>query len=158
MSRVRILPGPRGPEAVTRDDYVRWDETTTFAGMRRLTVAGPRGSQWRADVPSTLRERTRGLRGRTLDPDQALLLEHCRSVHTIDMPFPITVVFLDASWRVTRVARTPTGRIVFCRHSRHVLECHIGTDVRPGDRLSRAAAPGEPATRDAPGTGRPARR
>ena len=44
---------------------------------------------------------------------QAMLFERCRSVHTIGMTFPISVAFLDASWRVTRVARTPTGRIVF---------------------------------------------
>ena len=86
-----------------------------------------------------------------------MLLERCRSVHTIGMSFPITVVFLDASWHVTRVTRTPAGRIVFCRRARHVLECHIGADVRPGDRLSRAAAPGEPATRGGPGIARPAR-
>jgi uncharacterized protein len=65
-----------------------------------------------------------------------MLLERCRSVHTIGMSFPITVAFLDAGWRVTRVTRTPAGRIVLCRRARHVLECHIGADVRPGDRLS----------------------
>jgi len=86
-----------------------------------------------------------------------MLLERCRSVHTIGMSFPITVVFLDASWRVIRVVRTPAGRVVFCRRASHALECHIGADVRPGDLLSPAAAPGEPATRDGPGIGRPAR-
>jgi uncharacterized membrane protein (UPF0127 family) len=125
--------------------------------MRRLMIAGPRGASWLVDVPTTLAERTRGLRGRTLDRDQAMLLERCHSVHTIGMSSPITVAFLDASWRVIRVARTPAGRIVFCRRARHVLECHLAADVRPGDRLSRAAAPGAPATRDVPGTGRPAR-
>jgi uncharacterized protein len=124
--------------------------------MRRLRVVGPRG-RWETDVPSERWARAQGLRGRTLDPDQAMLFERCRSVHTIGMSFPITVAFLDASWLVTRVARTPVGRIVFCRRARHVLECHIGADVRPGDRLSRTAAPGEPATRDGLGIARPAR-
>ena len=86
-----------------------------------------------------------------------MLLERCRSVHTIGMAFPITVVFVDDSWRVTRVARTPAGRILYCRRARHVLECHLGSDVRPGDRLSLAAAPGGRATHDAPGIVRPAR-
>ncbi|MGZ6544245.1 MAG: DUF192 domain-containing protein [Actinomycetota bacterium] len=125
--------------------------------MRRVAISSPRGARWRADVPSQRRERMRGLRGRALGPDQALLLERCRSVHTIGMTFPITVVFLDASWRVTRVTRTPGGRIVFGRRARHVLECHIGADVRVGDQLSRAAAPGEPATRDVPGSAHPTR-
>lgn len=66
-----------------------------------------------------------------------MLLERCRSVHTIGMAFPITAAFLDASLRVIRVDRTPVGRIVFCRRARHVLECHIGADVRVGDQLSR---------------------
>ena len=108
-------------------------------------------------MPSKRRQRARGLRGRALDPDQALLLERCRSVHTIGMAYPITVVFLDPTWCVLRVERTPTGRLVFDRRARHVLECHLGADVRPGDRLSPAAAPGEPAIRDDPGIGRPAR-
>jgi uncharacterized membrane protein (UPF0127 family) len=86
-----------------------------------------------------------------------MLLERCRSVHTFGMSFPIAVIFLDAESRVTSVARTPTGRILFCRSARHVLECHVGADVRTGDVLSLAAGPGEPATRHAPGIARPAR-
>ncbi len=86
-----------------------------------------------------------------------MLFERCRSVHTIGMARPITVVFLDPSWRVLRVDRTPAGRLVFDRRARHVLECHIGSDVRAGDLLSLKVAPGEPATRDAPDSARPAR-
>ena len=124
--------------------------------MRRLTIAGPRG-RWHVDVPVTLRERTRGLRGRALDPDHGMLLERCRSVHTIGLAGPITVAFLDASSRVTRVERARAGRIVFCRRARHVLECHIGADVRVGDLLNRQAAPGGPAIPDALGNVRPRR-
>jgi uncharacterized membrane protein (UPF0127 family) len=86
-----------------------------------------------------------------------MMLERCRSVHTIGMTFPITVAFLDDSLHVTRVERRPAGRIMFCRRARHVLECHIGADVRVGDVLSRQAALGGPAIRDAPGGARPAR-
>jgi uncharacterized membrane protein (UPF0127 family) len=106
--------------------------------MRQVILSGPRGASWRADVPSERGERMRGLRGRTLDPNQAMLLERCRSVQTIGMSFPITVALLDASWRVTRVVRLPAGRVVFSIRARHVLECHIGADVRVGDRISRA--------------------
>jgi hypothetical protein len=72
-----------------------------------------------------------------LEVTQGMLLARCRSVHTIGMPVPITVAFLDASWRVLRVERAPSGRIMVCRRARHVLECHIGADVRVGDELSR---------------------
>jgi uncharacterized membrane protein (UPF0127 family) len=91
----------------------------------------------------------RGLRGRSLGTHQAMLLERCRSVHTLGIRFPITVAFLDASLRVTRVERAPVGRILLCQQARHVLECHIGADIRVGDLLSRQAAPGEPTTRGA---------
>ncbi len=86
-----------------------------------------------------------------------MLFERCRSIHTIGMKFPITVAFLDDSWRVIRVERTPAGRIVSCRRARHVLECRIGADVRVGDQLSLRAAPGEPAIHDARDSARPAR-
>ncbi|MGZ5297462.1 MAG: DUF192 domain-containing protein [Actinomycetota bacterium] len=125
--------------------------------MRRLKIIGPRGGRWQVDVPTTFRERMRGLRGRALGAHQAMLLERCRSVHTMGMTFSITVAFLDASSSVIRVMRTPAGRIVFCRRARHVLECHIGADVRVGDLLSPQAAPGGPTIRDGPGSVRPAR-
>jgi uncharacterized protein len=109
--------------------------------MRRLTVVGSRGERWQVDEATTRRERVRGLRGRAPGSHQAMLFERCRSVHTVGMRFPITVVFLDASWRVVRVERTPAGRIVFCRRARHVLECHLGADVLVGDALSRGVPP-----------------
>ena len=86
-----------------------------------------------------------------------MLLERCRSVHTVGMRFPITVAFLDTSSRVVRVDRAPIGRILFCRRARHVLECHIGSDVRVGDLLNLQAAPGGPAIPDAPSSAHPAR-
>ena len=99
--------------------------------MDRVTV-GP----WSAERPVTRRERRRGWLGRhRIDPRDALLLEGCRSVHTFGMSVPITVVFLDRSWRVVRVVRTPQGRLLFCRRACRVLECHIGAAVRVGDRL-----------------------
>ena len=90
-------------------------------------------------------------------PEQAMLLERCRSVHTFGMRTPICLVFLDASLRVVRVDRAPPGRIRSCRRARQVLECHVGVSIRVGDVLSLRAAPGEPATRDGPGTVRRSR-
>jgi uncharacterized membrane protein (UPF0127 family) len=125
--------------------------------MRTLTVFRPRGGRWQVDAPTTLRERRRGLRGRPPGTHQAMLFERCRSIHTIGMGIPITVAFLDVSWRVVRVERTPAGTIVSCRRACRVLECHIGADVRVGDQLSLRASPGEPAIRDARDSARPVR-
>ena len=105
--------------------------------MKRIELRGPRGSAWIVDVPTTRRERMKGLRARELRSGEGLLLERCRSVHTMGMGFPITVAFLDRSWRVVRIDRSSAGRLLFCRRARHVLECHIGADVHLGDILSR---------------------
>ena len=106
-----------------------------------MVVATQRQRAFDAAIPRTHRERTRGLRGRDrLAPDEALLIERCRSVHTFGMLAPITVVFLDSSWRVIRVVRAPSGRVLFCRRARRVLESHIGADVRVGDHLKRVGA------------------
>ena len=86
-----------------------------------------------------------------------MLFERCRSVHTFGMRSPITVVFLDRSWHVVRVVRASPGRFLFCRRARHVLECHVGADVRVGDVLSLRAAPGGRATRGDRDSARPAR-
>jgi uncharacterized membrane protein (UPF0127 family) len=121
--------------------------------MEHMTVGA-----WSAERPRTHRERRRGWLGRDrIEPRDALLLERCRSVHTFGMRVPITVVFLDRSWRAIRVVRTRPGRLLFCRRARRVFECHIGADVRVGDLLSPKAALGGPAIRDAPGSARPTR-
>ena len=101
--------------------------------MERIDV-GP----WSAERAGTRRARRRGWLGRDrIEPWDALLLEGCRSVHTLGMRVPITVVFLDRSCRAIRVVRARPGRILFCRRARHVLECHIGANVRVGDVLSK---------------------
>ena len=56
-----------------------------------------------------------------------------------------------------RVVRASPGRFLFCRRARHVLECHVGADVRVGDVLSLRAAPGGRATRGDRDIARPAR-
>jgi uncharacterized protein len=85
-----------------------------------------------------------------------MLFERCRSVHTVGMRVAITVAFIDRSWRVVRVVRASPGRILVCLRARHVLECHIGADVRLGDDLS-VQAPDGPAIRGDRDSARPAR-
>jgi hypothetical protein len=120
----------------------------------RRELAGPRGTVL-VEVPTTRRERARGLRLRAgLAPGTGLLLERCRSVHTFGMRFPIAVAFLDRDLAVLEVRRVPAGRLLRPRRRvRHVLELPVGADVRVGDRFSRPAR-GPRTTPDARRTGR----
>ena len=74
----------------------------------------------RAQVASSLFERIVGLLNRSgLDPDEALLLEPCQSVHTFFMRFPIDVVFLDKENTVLGVSHLKPWRI-----SKHYFRAH----------------------------------
>jgi uncharacterized membrane protein (UPF0127 family) len=88
-------------------------------------------------VPETRRERMHGLLSRrSLQPDEALLLERTRSVHTFGMGFVIAAALLDGEGVVLRVVRMPPRRVLLPRLSvRHVLELAEGTNVRTGDRV-----------------------
>ena len=81
----------------------------------------------------------RGLLGRgSLDPDEGMLLERTRSIHTFGMRFTISTALLDRAWVVRAVIRMPPGRVLLPRpRIRHVLELPVAVDVRPGDRLGQ---------------------
>ncbi|TMK37344.1 MAG: DUF192 domain-containing protein [Actinobacteria bacterium] len=117
--------------------------------MHRVSI-GP----WVIWIPKTWRERARGLLGRSgLEPNEGLLLEHSRSVHTFGMRFPIDAVLLDRDDRVIGVVRLPPNRVLLPRpRVRAVLEVAPGQGRRftPGARVGST-------TRDAPSTGRRAR-
>ena len=101
----------------------------------------------RAAAPETRRERMRGLLDRvSLDPDEALLLERTRSVHTFGMRFAIVAALLDRDWIVRAVVKMPPRRVLLPRlRVRMVLEIADAADVRPGDRFEPV-----PATRSRP--------
>jgi len=113
--------------------------------VRTSILRGPRGLRLRASLPESRLERVRGLLGRaSLAPDEALLLERTRSIHTFAMRFAITAALLDREWIVLAVVRMRPRRVLLPRpRVRHVLELSEGADLRPGDRL-------EPATRSRP--------
>jgi uncharacterized membrane protein (UPF0127 family) len=77
---------------------------------------------------TTARARLLGLAFlRELPRGHALLIAHCRSVHTFGMRFPIDVLFVDENGSVLRVARdTPPRRILYCRRAFAVLETRAG--------------------------------
>jgi uncharacterized membrane protein (UPF0127 family) len=89
-------------------------------------------------VASTRRTRGKGLaRLDALPPDHALLLEPCRSVHTIGMRFALDLVWLDAGGGVVRVdAGVPPRRVRGCLRARAVVECASGDGERVAQRLA----------------------
>jgi uncharacterized membrane protein (UPF0127 family) len=97
-------------------------------------------------IPQNRRERALGLLGRqALAPDEGLLLEGARSIHTIGMRFPIEAVLLDRRCCVVRVVRMRPRRVLLPRpRVRHILEVAAGEAPPTGLALSRgpsAAAP-----------------
>lgn len=90
-----------------------------------------------ATVVTSRRERRRGLLGRA-DFDGALVLPHCRWIHTIGMKFPIDVAYLDDGHRVVKITRVgryrvcaPVGRAATVVEARHGAFERWG--LRPGD-------------------------
>jgi uncharacterized membrane protein (UPF0127 family) len=104
--------------------------------MKVVEMDGP-GGGWRVLIPETRRERMRGLRGHPPPgPREAMLFRRCRSVQTFGINTPISVVFLDREMRVLAVRRCPPRRVVVARRrARHVLEAHVRSDLRIGDRF-----------------------
>jgi uncharacterized protein len=104
--------------------------------MKVVEMNGP-GGGWRVLIPETRRERMRGLRGQP-PPGfrEAMLFRRCRSVQTFGMAWPISVVFLDREMRILEVLHCRPGRLVTARRrARHVLEAHVRSDLRIGDRF-----------------------
>src|SRR3954447_14712959 len=64
---------------------------------------------------------------RSLPSGHALLIPHCRSVHTFGMRFPIDVGFLDGAGRAIRVERAVgRRRVLVCRDAFAVIEAPAG--------------------------------
>jgi uncharacterized membrane protein (UPF0127 family) len=93
---------------------------------------------------------------RALEPNVALLLPRCRSVHTFGMRFALDLVFLDVEGRVIRrVGGVRPNRVVSCRGAAAVVELPAARDGRMPDmaneqnRLANALNPRVPIYRDA---------
>jgi len=108
--------------------------------MKVVEMYGP-GGGWRVLIPETSRERMRGLRGHPPPgPREAMLFRRCRIVQTFGMKEPISVAFLDREMRILGVRRCRPGRLVMAlRRARHVLEAHVRSDLRIGDRFTPTA-------------------
>src|SRR4029453_19683309 len=84
--------------------------------MREVGLLGSRAQVLGAGGPPTRRERMRGWRGRrAVDPDDVLLLDRARSIHTFGMCFPISVALLDRELVVRSVRPVRPGRLLLPR-------------------------------------------
>ena len=91
------------------------------------------------EVPDGVAGRRRGLLGRT-GIDGAMLLEPCRSVHTIGMQFAIDVAFCDRDGVVLRTATLAPRRLSpLVVRAAMALEAEAGAfdrwRLRAGDRV-----------------------
>ena len=80
-----------------------------------------------------------------LDPDEALVIPHCTSVHTFGMRFEIDVVFVDHDWLPIYIEYgVGPRRVLRSRFARSVIEVAAGGAGRLADglRLQRALVDG----------------
>jgi uncharacterized protein len=111
-------------------------------GVRAINVTRQTVLAGRVAVAVTFWDRLIGLIGRSrLDPDEALWISPCRSIHTLGMRFPIDAVFLNSG---KTVVKTITGLRPFriClggRKAVSIIELPAGilagTGTLPGDRI-----------------------
>ena len=104
-------------------------------------------------VAHTLWERTRGLLRRPpLKIGEGLLLQRCRSIHTIGMAYPLDIVFLDKNGIVRKcVTGVKTFRTVACFAANATLELPEGglaeAKIEPGDQLYMVQSGGLPSAK-----------
>src|ERR1041385_5851519 len=80
-----------------------------------------------------------------LDPDEALVIPHCTSVHTFGMRFPLDMVFVDRDWLPIYIEYdVGPRRVLRSRFARSVIEVVAGEAGRlcDGLRIQRALVDG----------------
>jgi hypothetical protein len=96
------------------------------------------------EVASGFFDRLRGLLGRKgMQPGSAMIIEHCGSVHTVGMRFPIDLIFLDKDWRIVCIrSNVRSGRPMVSGglRARRVVESQawglVLDDLSIGDKLA----------------------
>lgn len=78
----------------------------------------------KAGRTSNVFERMRGLLGAPrLQPEEALVIRPCSSVHTIGMKYPIDLAFMDKGWTIIKTVRNlKPWRMAACPAAHMVLE------------------------------------
>jgi uncharacterized membrane protein (UPF0127 family) len=91
-------------------------------------------------------QRMRGLLFRKpLEPDQAMLIRPCSSIHTIGMSYPLDIVFIDAQGIVLKTFRNVRPlRMAFAINAYATVEFYAGEieriGIQSGDYLNWKAA------------------
>lgn len=95
-----------------------------FDGLERRDLPGG----LRLIIPSTRRSKMLGLaKLDALPADHGLLLEPCRSIHTVTMRFALDLVWLDRDGRPVRIDEdVPPRRLRTCMRARSVVETAAG--------------------------------
>ena len=103
----------------------------------------------RCSVASSMGDRIVGLlRHDHLDRGTGLLIERTQSIHMFFMRFPIDVIFIDTSDRVTKVVTglRPWRVVWWARGARDCVELPVGaiasSNTRVGDQLAREPVTG----------------
>lgn len=96
-------------------------------------------------------DRLRGLLARPqLEPGQALMIPHCRSVHSYGMRHAIDVIFVAATGTVLRVQTLEPGRRVACHAATHTFELRaeqaLQLGIARGSRFTRQTNTAEEAS------------
>ncbi|NOG59741.1 MAG: DUF192 domain-containing protein [Proteobacteria bacterium] len=78
---------------------------------------------------SNMIERMQGLLGRPpLQPDQALLISPCSSVHTFFMTYAIDLAFINKNWKIKKlVSSLMPFRMAYSPGTTMVVEMPVGT-------------------------------
>jgi uncharacterized membrane protein (UPF0127 family) len=107
-----------------------------LAGLERRTL----GSGLTLYVAADRRARRRGLaRLEAPAPASALLLEHCRSIHTIGMRYALDLVWIDAGGVPVRLDEAVgPWRLRTCLRARAVIEAAAGDGARFAAALTHA--------------------
>ena len=77
-------------------------------------------------------ERVRGLLGRPpLKENEGLLINHCSSIHTVGMHYPIDTIFITKDWRIKKIFHNvKPWRFAMSFNAGMVLEIVAGTARR----------------------------
>ena len=124
--------GPLPAPTVAARAHARRQPAVTVAPVptprlaRLATTTLPSGLEVRE--ARTPLERLRGLAGlESIEPDEALLLRRCRSIHTLGMRFALDLIWLDTDDHVVSIDHdVQPNRVRSCRHARHVIEVRAG--------------------------------
>ena len=117
-------------------------ETVDIYSLKNNPSASQEGLLLKAFHANGFILRLRGLLGRPqLQDNEGLLLTPCAQVHTLGMRYPLDIIFLDKTGKVTKcVSGLKPNRFAASTQAHHVLELNSGSieynGIKAGDQLN----------------------